>query len=198
MNKKYLFPIILMLGISCLLYWAYHKNAEKPIKQLKVYGNEGHRIKDFSFINQYGRSLSLKDIAGKVMAVEFFFTQCQSICPVMNIQMMRVDSAFKLDTNFMILSHTVKPDEDSISALLKYANDHHASKHWFFLTGNREDLYKTGRESYLLDADGIPDFLHTPFFALVDKRGRLRGFYDGTKKTEVDEMIGDVQLLISE
>ncbi|MBI3235899.1 MAG: SCO family protein [Bacteroidetes bacterium] len=196
--KKYITPAILILCLVSLLVWAYKQNLSKPLKELKIYGNEGHVIKDFKFTDQDGKTWTLKDTKGKVMAVEFFFTQCGSICPVMNEQMMRVDSAFKNNDNFMIMSHTVKPEEDSLPLLKEYANMHNASKNWHFLTGTQEELYTIGRTSYLLDADGIPEFLHTSFFTIVDKLGRLRGFYDGIKPDEVSKMIIDISILLEE
>lgn len=196
--KKYILPLLLLITLSALVFWAYTQNEKKPIKDLKVYGNEGHLIKDFDFINQDGQHITLAQVKGKVMAVEFFFVQCGSICPLMNEQMMRVDSAFNKEENFRILSHTVKPEEDDVAALKEYATVHHASKNWIFMTGEKEALYKAGRMSYLLDADGIPEFLHTSYFTIVDKKGRLRGFYDGIKPAEVDKMMEDIKILLAE
>ena len=112
---------------------------------------------------------------------------------------------FKTDSSFMILSHTVNPETDSLPILRHYADSLGAQvENWWFVTGSKSDLYKSARESYLLDdpqnsTKNIDEqFLHTQFFALVDRQGRVRGIYDGIKKEEVSELIADIQKLIKE
>ncbi len=105
----------------------------------------------------------------------------------------------------MILSHTVDPETDSVARLKHYADSMGASvENWWFLTGSKENLYKTARESYLLDnqensSKNIADqFIHTQFFALVDRNGQVRGIYDGLKQDEVQQLIRDTRLLIND
>jgi protein SCO1 len=100
-------------------------------------------------------------------------------------------------------SHTVDPETDSITTLKKYADSIGASiDNWWFLTGSKESLYKTARESYLLDdpqnsSKNISEqFLHTQFWALVDKEGQVRGIYDGLKQEEVAQLISDCRFLL--
>lgn len=112
---------------------------------------------------------------------------------------------FKSDSSFLILSHTVNPETDSVPVLSTYAQTFGAeAKNWWFLTGTKDALYKTARESYLLDdpqnsTKNIDEqFLHTQFFSLVDRMGRVRGVYDGIKKDEVEQLTKDIQELINE
>jgi len=112
---------------------------------------------------------------------------------------------FKSQSNFMIISHTVNPETDSLPILRHYADSLNASSNnWWFVTGSKELLYKTARESYLLDdpknnSKNIEEqFLHTQFFTLVDRLGRVRGVYDGIKKEEVDQLMIDITELIAE
>lgn len=196
--KKNILLVLLVAALGGVLWYAWKINAEKPVKQLKILGNEGHHILPFKLMDRFGKPFTEKDIEGKVIVAEFFFCNCGSICPVMNDQMMRVDSAFRERNDFYILAHTVKPEEDSLPALNEYAEAHHASKNWIFLTGAQEEIYNTGRKSYMLDADGIPEFMHTSYFAIADRQGRIRGVYDGIKKDEVAKMITDIQILLEE
>lgn len=161
-----------------------------------------HSISDFSFRNQLGDTISKSDLEGKIFVTDFFFTTCAGICPKMTSQLARVQSEFKDDPNFKILSHTVNPSVDTVETMFKYAGRFKANpEQWWFLTGSKHDLYVMARKSYLVvpdehdpdfDHGGESDFLHTENFALIDPDGRIRGMYDGTKPDEVDELIRDI------
>lgn len=162
-------------------------------------------VRPFSFQRQDGQMISEKNLPGKVYIAEYFFTTCKGICPKMNRNMKVVYEDLKKEPDFMILSHTVDPETDSVATLKHYADSMGASiENWWFLTGSKENLYKTARESYLLDnqensSKNIADqFIHTQFFALVDRNGRVRGIYDGLKQDEVQQLIRDTRLLIND
>lgn len=159
----------------------------------------------FSFVRHDGKQISEKDVAGKVYIAEYFFTTCKGICPKMNRNMVNVYAALKNEADFMILSHTVDPDTDSVLTLRRYADSLGADvKNWWFLTGTKEALYKTARESYILDdpknsSKNVADqFLHTQFFALVDRNGQVRGIYDGLKKEEIEQLIADTRIVLNQ
>jgi protein SCO1/2 len=207
--------LLAMKGIKILLFVAacgiiafffqyiYQKNKEKPNHQLAIFGNEGHHVQKFAFTDQDGNPFTSENVKGSVAVVEYFFTTCKSICPIMNNQMMRVDSAFHQEPHFFILSHTVDPETDTVEAINAYAHAHRASKQWKFLTGSKKELYKMARESYLLDAlenmdpNIDEDFIHTQNFALIDQQGRIRGVYDGLKSDEIDRLIEEIKLLLA-
>ncbi|MSQ78141.1 MAG: SCO family protein [Flavobacteriaceae bacterium] len=199
---KQILILLALLSLGSLLYFTFNTNQEKALKELPFLGNKGHTIKDFSFTNQDGNTVTLANVKGKILVVEYFFTTCQSICPIMNTQMMRVDSATKGMQNFTILSHTVDPETDTQAAMKAYSARHNPSSNWLFLTGDKAELYSIARESYLLDAAENAtknigeDFIHTPDFILIDQNGRLRGAYNGTKLDEVDKLIADVKILV--
>ncbi|MDZ4758370.1 MAG: SCO family protein [Bacteroidota bacterium] len=200
-NTKTILVIVAIVGIGFFLYNIWQKNNVMPIREIPVLGDSGHVVKPFSFINQDGKIVTQNDLKGKVYVVEYFFTTCQSICVPMGQNMMKVDSAFKDRNDFMILSHTVDPETDSVDILKQYAEAHHSSKNWMFLTGTQRDLYTTAAESYLLDSPArvkSPEyFLHTKFFMLVDKQGHLRGdAYDGTDLNKVYKLIEDAKMLL--
>jgi protein SCO1/2 len=162
-------------------------------------------VQPFRFIRQDSLTVTQKDIANRVYVAEYFFTTCKGICPKMNKNMKAIYDQFKSDTSFMIVSHTVNPETDSLHILRHYADSLGAqAQNWWFLTGSKADLYQTARESYLLDdpknsSKNIDEqFLHTQFFALVDRQGRVRGIYDGIKKDEVTQLTQDIEKLIKE
>lgn len=162
-----------------------------------------HHIKPFHLIDQNGDSLSLADVQGKVLLVDFFFTTCGSICPKMSNQMVRVQQAFMNDDRVLLLSHSVTPESDSIPVLRAYAAEYGVDHHrWRLLTGDRKQIYDLARTSYFAAVDqgdgGPNDFVHTENFVLVDPQGRLRGFYDGTKAKEVDQAMKDMRQLLKE
>jgi protein SCO1/2 len=142
-------------------------------------------------------------VKGRIVVADFFFTTCPTICPKMSVQMARVQEAFKDEDRLLLLSHSVTPELDSVPVLAEYAERHGADPaRWRFLTGDRKQIYDLARKSYfavLDEGDGGPDdFVHTENFVLVDGKGRLRGFYDGTSPKDVDRLIADIPKLLAE
>lgn len=163
------------------------------------------RVQPFSFTNQDGQQTTERSVEGKVYVAEYFFTTCPSICPMLNTNMLKIYEAYKDEPGFMIVSHTVDPDNDNVTRLKWYADSMKVNtQRWVFLTGRKDSLYKTARNSYLLDdpqnnLQSINDqFLHTQYFALVDKSGRVRKIYDGLKKQEIEELKKDIKRLLKE
>lgn len=163
-------------------------------------------VKPFSFINQDGRTITEHDLQGKVTVVEYFFTTCKGICPRMHSSMQKVYNEFKDEPDFLILAHTVQPEIDSLPRLKFYADSMKIdTKKWMLLTGRKDSLYHTARASYLLDdpknsVDKIEDqFIHTQFFALIDKDGNVRGgVYDALKADEMVKLSRDIKSLLKE
>lgn len=168
-------------------------------------------VHDFSFTDQDGKKITQRDVDGEVYVAEYFFTTCKGICPKMNDNMKKVYDKFKNEQDFSIISHTCMPETDSVPLLKAYkqkilgAGDFkNKLASWYFVTGSKDSLYKMARESYLLDNEknnslNIKDqFIHTQFFALVDKQHRLRGIYDGLKTNELEKLSGDIKDLLKE
>lgn len=162
-------------------------------------------VHPFSFIDQDGRTITNKDVAGKVYVAEYFFTTCKGICPKLNTNLKAVYEKYKNTPGFLILSHSVDPYTDSVGRLKKYADSLGVdSKNWIFLTGNKDSLYQAARVSYLLDDpknNYTPideQFIHTQFFALVDKAGQVRKIIDGLKKDELKQMDEAIDQLLKE
>lgn len=165
--------------------------------------SSGHTVSPFSLLNQDGETITEKRLHKKIAVVDFFFTTCGSICPRMTDEMKRVNEAFSDDENVHFLSYTVYPEVDSVETLKAYAISRDLNtQHWDLLTGSKEKIYPLARKSYfaVMDEPSLegPDFIHTENFVLVDKKGRLRGFYDGTNPQSVDVLIEDIQILLKE
>lgn len=164
-----------------------------------------NNIRPFSFVNQDGKTVTEANLAGKVYVAEYFFTTCPNICPMMNNNMKSIYEKFKEEEGFVIVSHTCNPETDSVPVMKKYADSLGVdTKKWWFLTGRKDSLYSTARYSYLIDdpknsLQRIEDqFMHTQFFSLVDKSGRVRKVYDGLKQNELEEMTEDIRKLLKE
>lgn len=163
-------------------------------------------VKPFNFTNQEGNNISERDVEGKVYVAEYFFTTCTGICPILNTNMKTIYEKYETEPGFMILSHTCDPANDSVGRLKQYADSLQVDPaKWVFLTGSKDSLYNAARVSYLLDdpknnMENIDEqFLHTQFFALVDKNGRVRKkIYDGLKKSELRELEKDIAVLLKE
>lgn len=159
-----------------------------------------HKLPEFSFINHLGDSITEADTKGKYIVADYFFTTCQTICPVMSNHMEKVQEEFINDSLVILLSHTVDPETDSVPVLKAYAEAHHAIPgKWHFLTGDKKSLYDLARYGYLISAlegDGGPeDFIHSDKIVLIDKDKRIRGFYDGTDTKDVQRLYSEIEVL---
>lgn len=205
--------LILCVGIA-IAYTMIKDNRSLPIytpaminPELVDESKRGERVKhhiaDFELIDQDGEPFDQSALKGKYYVSDFFFTTCPTICPDMSSQLQRVQEAYNEDKDFRIVSHTVNPEIDSAETLKAYAELYEADPDkWIFLTGNKKVIYDLARKSYFAattEGDGgVDDFIHTENFVLVDKEKRIRGFYDGTSKESVDQLITDIEILAQE
>ena len=216
--KKYKWFLFIVTVLSTIILSLFY-SALKPKKTLPIYNpsmvnpelvdstvqyiSKYHSIADFSFTNQNGKTITQKDYEGKIYVADFFFTTCGSICPKMTTNLVEVQKAFINNPKVMLLSHTVFPEIDSVSVLKKYAikNGVIDSK-WNLVTGDKKQIYAMARKSYLAVKLGKPeelyDMVHTENFVLVDSKRRVRGFYDGTKKEDIERLIEDINFLCTQ
>lgn len=162
---------------------------------------KNHFIADFSFTNQNGKTITQKDYEGKIYVADFFFTTCKSICPKMTTNLVDVQKEFLNNPKVKLLSFSVMPDIDSVSVLKDYAElNGVVDSKWNLVTGDKKAIYTMARKSYLAVKQGKPeeqyDMVHTENFVLVDSKKRVRGFYDGTKKEEIQRLIEDIHWLL--
>lgn len=160
-----------------------------------------HEIPEFSYINQHGKTVSKKDVYGKVFVADFFFSTCPSICPKMTTQMKRLQSITQDIEELRFLSFTINPNYDTPEVLLDYANQYGVSlDNWDFLTGEEEATHYLGVKGFLVHARADEDepggFAHSPSLVLVDRAGKIRGVYDGTSTEEVDQLNLDLRKLL--
>lgn len=166
-------------------------------------GNDGkqHYIPAFSFINQDRQTVTEKDLKDKIYVANFFFVTCPSICPKMSSQVQRVQRYFEKDKDVMFVSFTVNPKHDTPEVLKEYAQEHKAiAGRWHFLTGEQDKIYDLARYGFALavvdSSLKSPDaFIHSEKLVLVDKKSRIRGYYDGTDREDVDRLITEIKLL---
>jgi len=213
--KKYKWFLVVVTVLSAIILTLFYL-ALKPKKTLPIYNpsmvnpelvdstvqyiSKYHTIADFSFTNQNGKTITQKEYEGKIYVADFFFTTCGSICPKMTTNLVAIQKAFVNNPKVMLLSHTVFPETDRVSVLKEYAlkNGVIDSK-WNLVTGDKKQIYTMARKSYLAVKLGKPeelyDMVHTENFVLVDSKRRVRGFYDGTKKEEIERLIDDIHFL---
>ncbi|TRW22775.1 SCO family protein [Flavobacterium zepuense] len=159
-----------------------------------------HKIAPFAFTNQNGKTITQNDYKGKIYVADFFFTTCQTICPIMTTNMVWLQDKIKDMPDVMLLSHSVTPDIDTVPVLKAYADEKGAiDGKWNLVTGDKKDIYYIARKSYLAvktsDSSELYDMVHTENFILVDQKGRIRGFYNGTnldKKVEGEKNMQDL------
>lgn len=201
-SRKILFYIVFFSVLVIVFYFIitrlvpeFSKKRIEPISY----------IRPFSFTNQDGKTITEKNVSGKVFVAEYFFTTCKGICPKMNNYLKTVYERFKNEKDFLILSHTCDPEQDSVTQLKKYSDSLGVNtSQWMFLTGRKDSLYNMARVSYTIDdpANNLKsiedDFLHTQFWALVNKKGDVMKIYDGIKESEVKELINDIDHMLKE
>lgn len=163
-----------------------------------------HRIESFEFSDQHDKIISLNTVRNKIHVVDFFFTSCGNICPVMTGHMERVSKAFEKDSSIVLLSFSVTPWIDDVKTLNEYAKSNHINNpNWHLLTGNKSAIYKLARQSYFAEesigfSKDSTEFLHTEHFLLVDSNQRIRGIYNGTLALDVQQLIEDIKVLKEE
>lgn len=165
--------------------------------------SRNHRIAEFELTNQDGKMITKRDFEGKIYVADFFFTRCQTICPIMAMNMKDLQEHYRNDDDLKFLSHSVTPVMDSVPVLKAYAEKNGAIEgKWEITTGEKKHIYELARKSYFAVLDegdgGDQDFIHTEQFVLVDRSGRIRGFYDGTEREEMQRLIDDIEILKKE
>jgi protein SCO1/2 len=196
--------IVCCFGILFLALCSCSESPQKTVSVKRVV--DGKIVEDtstyivpaFVFVNQHGDTVTNSDVAGKIFVADFFFINCPSICPKMKAQMLRVYEQYHNKKDFLILSHTIDPKRDTVEALNAYANKLGVKNGWYFLTGNKEELFAIA-DKYLISAEEDPEspggFAHSGNFILVDRQGKIRGYYDGTNEESVSKLIKDIEKL---
>ena len=213
--NKYKLFITTLFVLSCIIITLFY-NILSPVRILPIYQpaqvnyelvdssiqyqKKYHRIADFSLINQNGETITQEFYKNKIYVADFFFTTCQTICPIMTDHMYDIQKETIADPDLLLLSHSVTPEIDTVAQLKRYAKKKlvNASK-WNLVTGDKKQIYELARKSYLAVKDagsgGPFDMIHTENFMLIDKKQQIRGFYDGTDSEEIERLLEDIKVL---
>ena len=208
--------LFLLLVLPGLMYFYVTRGYNNFIK-LEIIGEEGYSIDEFSFINQNNDTITKDSLTGSIYVANFFFTSCPSICPIMTKNMSYLQDKLSVYPDVRFLSHTVDPDNDTPEKLNSYINlMQHKNisidlSNWDFLTGDKDKLYQTAANYFVnasTDSLAPGGFLHSEYFILIDKQGRVRsgidkngnavGAYDGTNEAQIKDLINDVKVLMAE
>jgi protein SCO1 len=163
-----------------------------------------HTIDTFAMQNQLGHLITKDSLDGNIYVANFFFTICPGICPKMVSNLELLQDTFANNPKVKLVSFSVMPWVDSVERLRVYGENHNINpSKWFLLTGNKERIYKLGRQSYFSEKrlglqKNSSEFLHTESMLLIDNKGRIRGIYNATDKKEIDRVSGDIKLLLKE
>jgi len=189
--------IIIIAVLTCSLFGLYSVHIfrnETSDKNLPVIG----QVNDFQLIDEKNRPFSIKDLKGKVWTANFFFTTCSDICPIMTKNMAAIHRSFEMIDQVAHVSVTVNPETDDSGVLKKYAEKFNANTDkWHFLTGPRHIIHDLAVRSFKLGAIDEPVF-HSSKFALIDRHGFIRGYYDGVQAGEVSQLYIDATRLLKE
>lgn len=194
--------LLLPVFLYAIITWYGNQFSRLPVYTRALPGTpeQPYHTGSFSLIDQDNKRTCAAAWQGKIAVVNFFFTHCPGICPKMTLNLLEVQQAFREDDQVVISSLTVDPEHDSTLRLRQYAQQFgiHAGK-WQLLTGSKKDIYRLARNGFgvvATDGDGGPqDFIHSDKLVLVDPRQRIRGYYNGTDKQEVQQLIRDIKKL---
>lgn len=213
-NRKYLVWRLsaFLISVGLVVYFVLIHQKELPVYNPTDLNPElvdvslqsvkaNHTVSDFNLINQNGKSITQDDYKDKVYVVDFFFTRCPGICPLMAKNMEKLQLRFLKTDKVKLLSLSVTPEMDSVPLLWAYSQRYNAKdSKWNITTGDKKHIYELARKSYFAVndvGDGLlQDFIHTPNFILVDTKKQIRGIYEGTKDVEIERLINDIEILL--
>tara|TARA_B100000497_G_scaffold46210_1_gene53533 strand:+ start:1050 stop:1748 length:699 start_codon:yes stop_codon:yes gene_type:complete len=212
--SKYKLLAIVLMPLSVIIISIIY-SVLKPVEILPVYQPSAvsaalvsqeirhqkkyHTISNFRLTNQNGQTVTQDTYEGKIYVADFFFTTCQTICPIMTSNMVELQNKLANNPDVLLLSHTVMPEIDTVAQLKKYAIQKKVNAtQWNLVTGSKQEIYDLARKQYLVAKENPDDplgLVHTENFVLIDTQKRIRGFYDGTQTQEMDRILHDIGVL---
>ena len=173
---------------------------QQPLEGSNRYGS----VPEFALVERSGKTTTLADLRGTIWVADFIYTTCKDTCPLQTAEMAKLQEEWKDKVGVKLVSFTVDPEKDTIEALSRYADSYKAdSNRWLFLTGNKEPITRLVREGFRLSAavapaDDNPDsvILHSPRFVLIDKEGKICGYYDSRDREALQRLKKDVASLL--
>ena len=204
--KVILLSIILLAPLIWGLLWKYGKTSYKKLPVMGSVEMTGDTtpwlVTNFSFTDQTGKTITQNDFDGKIYVANFFFATCPDVCPKMNRNLHLVYEKFKRDSNIRYISHTVDPENDSVSVLASYALKLKVNPSiWHFVTGKKSEIYDMAEQSYkavTVEGDKPANFIHSDKLILVDKEKHIRGIYDSQDFKDVLRLEDDIIIVLKE
>ncbi|MEP7143813.1 MAG: SCO family protein [Ferruginibacter sp.] len=220
MNKKAIFGLLLAIVMPFTGYFMVKYYSEQAVHlpgryfydSVAVMEKNGrtttdtiwHKVRNMTFINQMGKTVTLQSLTGKILVVDFFFSRCPTICPGMAKSMKRLQNSFANNNDSIVqfISISIDPEHDSVPQLRKFA-DRYTNNHdsWWFVTGNKKDIYDFALnelKASVADADVDTAFIHTENFFLLDRDRVVRGWYNGFDTLKQARLVSDIPLLMLE
>ncbi len=205
-KHKEVIIILSIIGLPVLFY-AILKTGHTNFVKLPIYGERAydeqmkdtvyHTLPDFNFTDQTGSVISLKDFDTSIIVADFFFATCSDVCPKLNKNMEQVYYSTRSMPNVKFISHTVDPDNDSVSVLAAYSKRFNAEPHrWHFVTGSKQELFDIAMKGYLVPVTKEDTTIdHTQNMILIDPWRRIRGYYDGLNEEDVKKLMDEIKVL---
>ena len=192
MNFK--FRLKIYIGVAIFLIISFFFKDSQAAKELPEIGN----IPQFEFTNSDGNTVTLDNLKGKVWVADFIFTTCTMACPMMTGNMNIVHKKFKKNDNVRLVSISVYPEFDTPEVLKNYASQYDAdTEKWLFLTGKEDAVKDIIRDGFKIgDYEDI--IFHSEKFALVDKKGIIRAYYNGMKSEDMKQLKKDINALLKQ
>lgn len=210
-----------MLAVPGLLYYLLQEKGKNRYRPLAIYGPKVvgstfhtkrgrqipdtlyHTIRPFKLLNQDSKPVTFPTDSHRITVVNFFFTRCPTFCTDMNKQVDKIGYMYAKNRLLQFYSISVDPEYDSAAILKEYASRfEYKPANWSLLTGDRAMIHKLAKEDFLVDAlqdtTSKVNFIHSPMLMLVDPQQRIRGYYDSANKEEVDKLIDEIKVLITE
>ena len=220
MNKRAVLGVMLAIVMPLTGYWLVKYYSEAAVQMPRRYFFDSvtvlekngkitkdtiwHKVKNMTFTNQLGKTVTLDSLQGKILVIDFFFSRCPTICPGMARSMKRLQNSFvnNNDSIVQFISISIDPEHDSVTQLRNFAN-RYTSNHdsWWFVTGNKKDIYEFALQELkasVADADVDTAFIHTENFFLLDKNRIVRGWYNGFDTLKQVRLVRDIPLLMLE
>jgi protein SCO1/2 len=220
MNKKAILALMLAIIMPVTGYLMVKYYSERDVQMPRRYFYDSvavsddngktiddtiwHKVRNIQFTNQLGKKVSLDDLKGKILVIDFFFTHCPTLCPGLAKSMARLQNSFKDNNDSIVqfISISIDPEHDSVPQLRAFA-DKYTSNHdsWWFVTGDKKDIYDFALneiKASVADVNVDTAFIHTPNFFLLDKDRVVRGWYDGFDDEQQAKLVRDIPLLMLE
>ncbi len=220
MNKRAIMGLLLAIALPVIGYELVKYYSEAAVQMPRRYFYDSittvekrgkivpdtiwHEVKNMTFTNQLGKTVTLDSLKGKILVIDFFFTKCPTICPGMARSMKKLQDSYtnSKDSIVQFISISIDPVRDSFPRLRDFAN-RYTSNHdsWWFVTGNKQDIYDFAIKEIkanVADVGADTAFPHTENFFLLDRDRVVRGWYNGFDTVKQAQLVRDIPMLMLE